>query len=64
MSDRNTSARLCDSALIRCRKAFSRGVLPSNIGDLALALESDCITISEVEYIEKLIGDHAEMQVS
>ena len=33
-------------------------------GDLALALESDCVTIDESEYIEQLIGAHAEMQVS
>ena len=63
MSERNTTARLCDSALIRCRTAFRQVKLPSNIGDLALALESDCITNSEVEYIEQLVEDHAEMQV-
>lgn len=64
MSDRNTTARLCDNALVRCREVFSQDKLPANIGDLALALESDCITNGEVEYIEKLVGDHAEMQVS
>ena len=64
MSNRNTTERLYDSALVRCREAFRQDRLPANICDLALALESDCITASELEYIESLIGDHAEMQVS
>ena len=64
MSERNTIERLCDNALVRCRKAFRLDKLPSNIGDLSLALESDCITVRETEYIESLIGDYAAMQVS
>jgi hypothetical protein len=64
MSERNTTERLCDNALVRCRRAFAQDLLPTNIGDLVLAMDSDCITVSELEYIESLVGQPDEMQVT
>lgn len=64
MSERNTPERLCDNALIRCRRAFRGGRLPANVGDLVLALESDCVTDAELDYIESLIGAADEFQIT
>ena len=63
MSDRGTIERLNDGALVRCRQAFTKGKMPANIGDLVLAMESDCVTNAESEYLESLVGSHDEFQV-
>ena len=64
MSERGSIGRQYDGALTRVRAAFKAGRLPRNVGDLALAAQSEHVTVSESEYIEALIGDHEDMHPS
>jgi len=63
VSARNIEERLCDAALIRCRKAFQQGKLPSSDTDLALAKESIHATGEELEYIGGLIGEEIDFDI-
>ncbi|MEN8130925.1 MAG: hypothetical protein ABFS45_12180 [Pseudomonadota bacterium] len=63
MSAPNTTDRLYDAALIRCRRAFKKGVLPANIGDLALAVQSIHARPSEQLHIERLIGVEIDLPI-
>ena len=57
MSEPGSIERQYDAALVRVRKAFDKGKLPASIGDLQLALQSEHVTVGEVDALTRLIGD-------